>query len=267
MSSPLLNIVAETMNDGLIMVDSTWHVTYINQRAKLMFRSLDITADGLRLWDLIPEDPDSPAYRELHRAIEKQVTTEFDVFYPNFYSWHEVRVAPVQDGLCLVLRDITDRQWLLRREAERAYLRNLFQDAPVGICTLRGAQHQFEYINSFYRRLVGGRNFEGLTIREALPELEAQGFMTLLDNVYHTGVPFLGEEMLVRYDRKGDGQIADAYLTFIYHALRGFDAQISGILVLVTDVTPQVLARQENEELKAENASLVQKLSSLSSNE
>ena len=262
MSSSITDIIAEAMHDGLMMVDATWHVTYINQRSKLMFRGIDVNSANLRLWDLIPEDADSPAYRELHRAMEKQMATEFDVFYPNFYSWHEVHATPVPDGLCLILRDITDRQWMLRREAERAYLRNLFHDAPVGICTLRGPRHQFEYINSFYRRLIGGRNFEGLTVYEALPEVEAQGLIALLDNVYHTGVPFHGEEMLLRYDRQGDGQIVDAYFTFVYQALRGFDAQISGILVLVIDVTSRVLARQENERLRAENQSLLQTLSS-----
>jgi len=260
MTSPITNILAETINDGLVMVDSDWHITYINQRAKLMFKVLDANLAELSLWDVIPEDTDSSAYRELHRAMEKQVTTEFDVFYPNYYSWHEVRAAPAGDGLCLILRDITDRQWLLRREAERAYLRNLFHDAPVGICTLRGPQHQFEYINNMYRRLVSGRNFESLTVSQALPELEAQGFVALLDNVYRTGVPYHGEETLVRYDRQGDGQIVDAYLTFTYQALRGFDAQVSGILVLVIDVTLQVISRLENERLAAENATLIKTL-------
>jgi PAS domain S-box-containing protein len=249
--------LVESINDGFIMVDSTWYVTYMNRRAQVMLRCLDSSVTSRRLWDLMPEDPSTDAYRQLHRAVAQQISVEFDVFYPLLYVWHEVRAIPSTNGVALILRDITDRQWLVRREAEHAYLRNLFNDAPVAITITRGPYHQYEFVNNFARKLIGGRNIEGLTVREAFPEVEGQGFFELMDQVYRTGEPYYAEERFIQFARDGTGVLEDAYFTFTYQALRGFDAQVSGILNISVEVTDQVRARLQSEQLAAERTAVL----------
>ncbi|MFD1732889.1 hypothetical protein ACFSC4_20115 [Deinococcus malanensis] len=121
----------------------------------------------------------------------------------------------------MILRDITDRQWLLRKEAERGYLRNLFNDAPIALSILRGPQHQFEFINDFARQLIGNRNVDGLTVREAFPELEQQGFFELLDQVYRTGVAVEGTERRAQLTDPHTGAVRDLYINYAYVPLRG----------------------------------------------
>ena len=55
-----------------------------------------------------------------------------------------------------------------------------FDQAPGFVAMLEGPEHRFTFANAAYRALVGGRNVVGKTAREALPELEGQGFFELL---------------------------------------------------------------------------------------
>lgn len=177
-------------------------------------------------------------WSELHRAVKQRITLDFDVFHPALFRWHEIRVIPDDDGgLVLLFRDVTDRQWTIEKDTEHAYLRNLFQDAPVAVAILRGPQHQFEYSNDFARRLVGGRVLEGLTVRDAFPDLEGQGYFELLDQVYTTETAFHGQEMPAVLTDPGTGQHRNLVVNPSYIPFRGFDAKVTGILSLTVDVT------------------------------
>lgn len=75
----------------------------------------------------------------------------------------------------------------LRRESDDA-LREIFMKAPAAIAALRGPQHVFQVANPTYLQLVGNRDVIGKPVREALPEIEGQGFLDLLDQVYTSPV-------------------------------------------------------------------------------
>ncbi len=152
-------------------------------------------------------------------------------------------------GLLAVTQVREEAKQLL--EAERLSLREIFMRAPAFIATLRGPQHVFEIANPLYMKIVGeSREIVGRPIREALPEVEAQGFFELLDRVYQTGEPFVGNEMKVQVNR-GD-TLQDAYVDFVYHPIRDARGAVDGIFVHGNDVTEQVLARHEVERQAAE---------------
>jgi signal transduction histidine kinase len=96
--------------------------------------------------------------------------------------------------------------------------------------------------------MVGGRDILGKPIREALPELAGQGIFELLDQVYATGEPYVGDELHTRIDRHGDGTLENVYFNFIYAPMHDADGQIDGIFVHVYDITEQVLARRAAEQ-------------------
>jgi signal transduction histidine kinase len=133
-------------------------------------------------------------------------------------------------------------------EAARARLHGLFDTAPAFVCALTGPEHVYEMWNPPYARLVGvGRPLAGLRVRDALPEVTEQGFIDLLDCVYRTGEPFLGNEVPVFLDRTADGRMVESFLNFTYQPRRGVDGAITGIDVFGFDVTEQVKARKEAE--------------------
>lgn len=149
-------------------------------------------------------------------------------------------------GAGLFMRDVTDRQWLIRREAERVYLRNVFESAPVAITIMRGPTHVIEYINAFGRQLLGGRVVEGKPIRDALPEIEQKEIFDVIDDVYNNGTQFQARDLYVRFDRNGDGALEDGWFDVSYQPARDFDGKVSGVLSLSIDVTDR--SREEKPE-------------------
>ena len=134
-------------------------------------------------------------------------------------------------------------------ESERKRLYALFMQTPAVIAVLRGPTHIYDLANPTYKEMVGGREIVGRPIREALPELAGQGIYELLDRVYQTGQEFVGNEVPVQLDKTGVGLTSVVYFNFVYQALRGDDNRIQGVLVFAVDVTDQVRARKEMEDV------------------
>jgi PAS domain S-box-containing protein len=143
--------------------------------------------------------------------------------------------------------DVTSERRLQQElENERVRLREIFLRAPAFIAMLRGPEHRFEVANPPYMHLVGDRpSIIGKPIREVLPELKDQGFFQLLDGVYSTGQPYLGNEVRVLLER--NGAMEERFLNFLYEPVRDAEGRVDGVFVHAVDVTEQVRARQQVE--------------------
>ncbi|MEO8764380.1 MAG: PAS domain S-box protein, partial [Ginsengibacter sp.] len=143
------------------------------------------------------------------------------------------------------VEDITEKKKLEKAlENERNQFFEMFLKAPSAIGMLKGADHVFEMANPLYLQLIGKKDVTGKTVAEVLPEVVEQGFIDLLDNVYITGKPYTGTEILVKLDKEGDGELTDAYLNFIYQAYRNDEGNIEGIFFFANDITEQILSRK-----------------------
>ncbi len=167
------------------------------------------------------------------------------------------RVAELERDNDALRRDLAEHSRLVEErerlfemfEKERSQLARVFMKAPAFIATVRGPEHVFEMANPAYEQLVGFRDILGKRVREALPEVSGQGFFELLDQVYRTGEPYVGNEIPIQLQRE-DGRPPEArYVNFVYQPLVENDGQVSGIFVHGFDVTEQVRARQRMEEL------------------
>ncbi|WP_226930185.1 PAS domain-containing sensor histidine kinase [Hymenobacter siberiensis] len=160
------------------------------------------------------------------------------------------------------LRESQAREWAAgaTAEAQRQRLLGLIGQAPVVIALLQGPTHVIELANEGFRRAFGHRPLVGRTYRAAAPELADQHLFEHLDAVYRTGEAFRASEMLVHLDQTNSGQLDPFYYNFVYQATREATGEVSGVLIIATDVTALVLARQRvqalNEELRLSNAEL-----------
>jgi PAS domain S-box-containing protein len=139
------------------------------------------------------------------------------------------------------------------REAEEAHrqliaesdeFRRLFKQAPGFMAVLSGADHVFAFANDAYVRLIGGRDVQGLRLREALPEIESQGFIEILDEVYRTGTPHSATGALVKLESGGGGGLREAFVDFSYAPIRDRSGTITGIFVQGMDRTEGVRAER-----------------------
>ncbi len=139
------------------------------------------------------------------------------------------------------------------RETERneiARLQEMFAQSPSFTAILRGPQHRFELTNPAYMQLIGHRDVIGRNLREALPEVEEQGYPALLDNVFRTGESFVGRSMTVLLERTPGAPPEPRILDFVFQPLRDPSGAVSGIFVEGIDVTvahEADVARQESE--------------------
>lgn len=131
-----------------------------------------------------------------------------------------------------------------RLETERNRLVEMFMQAPGFVAIMSGPDHRFQMHNDAYSQLIGHRDIADKPVRQALPELEGQGFYDLLDSVFATGEPYEGRESAAQLQRKPDGLLETVYLNFIYQPIRDDAGAVVGIFVQGHDITENVLAAQ-----------------------
>ncbi len=134
--------------------------------------------------------------------------------------------------------------------AETERLRDLFEQSPSFMAVLRGPEHRVELTNTAYLQLIAHRDVVGMTIREAVPEIEGQGFYELLDQVYVTGQPFVGQSAPITIQRTPGAAPEPRFLDFIYQPIRNAAGAVTGVFVEGIDVTTTheaVMALRESE--------------------
>lgn len=133
----------------------------------------------------------------------------------------------------------------LRVELERR-LSTVFENAPVGVALLHGAEHRFDYINREHSRMLGDRPLLGIPFREALPELVHQGFLELLDKAFVHGTPFIGRSIRTVLHNAAGAPI-ERYFDVAYQPMQAADGQVTGTAIVAFDVTDLNEARREAE--------------------
>jgi len=137
-----------------------------------------------------------------------------------------------------------------REGAETERLRQLFAQSLSFMTVLRGPEHRFELVNPSYSQLVAHRDVVGKTVREAIPEVEGQGFLELLDQVYSSGEAFVGRSTPFAIQPAPGAPLEERFLDFVYQPIRNAEGGITGIFVEGIDVTPThdlVMALRDSE--------------------
>ena len=174
-------------------------------------------------------------------------------------TWFTFSYSPVRDetdqviGMFCACTETTEQVLAERHRAqELERLQLLFQQAPGFIAVLREPTHTFYIANDAYCRLVGHRDLIGKTVREALPELEGQGFFEQLDEVYATGLPFFGNELKATLRRQPNGALEERFVNFIFQPTLDHHGDVVGIFVEGSDVTESIHVRQALQKSEAE---------------
>ncbi len=192
----------------------------------------------------------------------RQRVAELENFVPVLIAGATLEENPDR-GIALAV-DLTQRKQaeeardkaLAQTEAAKTELQRVFMQTPAMIQVSRGSNHVIEIANPLYMQVAGKRELIGKSAREAFPEFEGQGFFELLDQVYATGKPFVGNEMKAMFDRNNDGVLEESFWNFVYQPLVDGDGKVYGIMTHAVEVTEQVRARQEIEKKAEELARL-----------
>ena len=178
-----------------------------------------------------------------------------------FDGWFEVRAFPLRDGLFAASFEDATARVAMRAEKERAdvelqaatdLLANVFRQAPAFMCAVRGADHVFEIANERFRDLVGGRDVTGLSLREALPEADANGIADILDGVRRDDRPHTRENQRVALGTGPGGRSIERFIDFVCVPLHAGDGSVSGVLFHGVDQTARKRAEDELRQVASE---------------
>jgi signal transduction histidine kinase len=232
--------------------------------------TIDGEGDGLRALesararppDVIVADvmmPGLDGFQLVEALRHDERTRSIPVILVSARAGEEARIEGLESGADdYLVKPFTARELVARvhaqvvraqvRDAERAQvarLASVFDHTPVGVATLHGPQHVFDFANREYLGMVGHRDIVGKSVREALPELTGQGLFELLDQVYASGTPHVGRSVKVLLDRGGASPV-ETFFDFVYQPLFE-DDRATGIAIVCFEVTELAKARREAE--------------------
>jgi signal transduction histidine kinase len=240
--------IIELANEGLLQV---WGKTD-DVIGKPLFSAIpELNEQGFKaLLDQVRETGEPFYAYEYPITLNRQGKEEvlyFDFVYKPFY---ENGMDKKANGVISVGHNVTEQV------RTRQKFKNVLEQATEPILILKGEDMILEVANdALFKLWKVDSSAIGKTFLEILPEMKDQGFLELLQQVYHTGQPFHGYEIPAIFD-EGNGSTRTLYFNFTYQPYREADGSITGVLVLATDVTGQVLAKKQAAELLRSNASL-----------
>jgi PAS domain S-box-containing protein len=135
-----------------------------------------------------------------------------------------------------------------RLSNERMVLYNSFMNAPAGIAIYKGDTHIYEFANVEHEKTARRKITIGKTVQELFPELEQQGLIAMLNNVYSTGEPFVANEFPIELKNEGNDKLVLGYYNLVVQPLVDAKGNTERILSHAVEVTQQVEARKLIEE-------------------
>jgi len=156
-------------------------------------------------------------------------------------------------GVFCACTETTEKVFAARKVAESEQnLRNVILQAPVGMAILRGAQFVVEIANNRLLELWGKTAEEAINkpVWDALPEAQNQGFEELLNRVFTTGETITDFGVPVTLMR--GGHLDKVYVKFVFEPFKEANGVITGVMIVVHDVTGLVEASQKLQANEAE---------------
>lgn len=147
-----------------------------------------------------------------------------------------------QSNAILYISDLINKMAISHSQKE--YFSSLVEASPMPMAIYKGEQIIISMANQAMLDLwAKDPTIIGKTFSQALPELQGQPFLGLLQQVYQTGLRYDIKEQ--RVDLMIDGQVKICYFNVTYKALKNTKGRNEAILHMATDVTELVLTRQQ----------------------
>ena len=109
----LNDIVSDTLEhiaDGLVMVDRDWKFTFMNHEAEKQTTRRRGDIMGQNIWAVYPEMVGTMFESNYRKAMDENVTVEFEAWFEPLKSWFSIRVYPAPQGLAIYFYNVTEQR-------------------------------------------------------------------------------------------------------------------------------------------------------------
>jgi PAS domain S-box-containing protein len=114
-----MKTMLESITDGFFAVNTNWEFTYINKESEKLLEYSREALIGKNIWNTLPLENESKFCKELHYAIQQQVSVHFEYYFDDKEKWIVVNAYPLKEGLAIYFRDITEEKEYLTRIEDR----------------------------------------------------------------------------------------------------------------------------------------------------
>ncbi|MEJ7872321.1 MAG: PAS domain S-box protein, partial [Rubrobacteraceae bacterium] len=207
-----LTTIFESITDAFFSLDREWRFTYLNSEAERVLSRSRKELLGKNMWDEFPEAVGSRFDQEYHKAMEGQVSVEFEDYHPSLEAWVEVKAYPSEAGLLVYFQDVNKLKRTEEdlRESETKY-RTLVEQIPAIVYTetLDGGDrrdHRLLYVSPQVETILGYSPDEWMKNPDLWEELlhpeDRDGVLAEDARTERTGEPFKAEYRI----RASDGR-------------------------------------------------------------
>ena len=99
----------ERMTDAYFFINRRWNIEKANPQTDTMFQINRFDIVGKNFWDVFPEAASS-FYKNFKRAMDGQLITQFEGYYPPLNKWFALSLYPSESGMSIFFRDITENR-------------------------------------------------------------------------------------------------------------------------------------------------------------
>lgn len=260
-----------------LYLDSDFKVTYANSLMLEMWGK-DTTVIGKSITDAIPGIHQYHYYEILnnvyvtgqiytgnHIELTQPLRKDGSKMYVNF------QYKPLMDkqgkiyGILNTAWDVTTQVMAQRlQEENHKNFRNMIMQAPIAIMILRGQDMLVDLMNPVMIELVNINPIKALDkpVENVFPVFKKRNWTKMLVDLFATGGSFISEEEEFAVRRNEEDILI--YMRFNFEPMRDSNGVITGVMVVIHDITQQVLARKQielavsvrTEELASANAQL-----------
>ncbi|MBS2011375.1 MAG: response regulator [Deltaproteobacteria bacterium] len=117
--APFERAVFEQMSESVAIYDRDARVRYLNPTTERLFGMKREELIGRTLWEVFPGAVGNPFHQAFVRVAATGVRESLDHYYAPWDSWFENEFFVVEDSVCVVAREITDRKAAERALKER----------------------------------------------------------------------------------------------------------------------------------------------------
>ncbi|WP_221393768.1 PAS domain-containing protein [Dyadobacter sp. NIV53] len=269
-----LELALESAGIGTWEYDLQTNHVRLCRRAKALFNLAGNDIVDLEfLLDRIHENDRNDFTSEIDASLKNGVTFSTElrtiVDHTGTYRWLHCKGQSHSDPATSTSRvlgtfsDITNevenRGRLKEQQKHSRSFQTVAQQAPMAIGLLSGPELIVELGNDKLFEVWGkSPSITGMRLVDALPEIEGQGFVELLQNVYKTGLPYAGSGYPATLFR--NDQPEQVYFDFVYTPMLEENGEISGIMVMANEVTAQYNAVKELEASENKFRTLIEEI-------
>ncbi len=248
----LLRDLIDTVPAIIWITDKDGYSTYLNENWYEYTGQSTEEAEGFGWLKAVHPEDRANAEQQFKKANNNRIP--FSVNYrlrtsEGDYRWVMDRGQPKFsgdgsfEGIVGTVVDVHEekiQEQLIREKEHR--IRSIVEEATVATAVYTGRDLKIELANDAMIELWGkDPSVIGMNLEDALPELEGQPFIGLLQEVYTTGNTYWGKEDKV--DLMIGNKLQTGYFNFTYKPLRDENGNIYGILNMAIDVTEMVKSK------------------------